>query len=71
MSVLSAALQTQVENSLVDDKILTLADITELKQQSKDTSTPFFSLLVTSGKVSNEQLTKPLPMYLKYRMSIC
>lgn len=60
MSVLSAALQTQVENSLVDDKILTLADITELKQQSKDTSTPFFSLLVTSGKVSNEQLTKTI-----------
>jgi type IV pilus assembly protein PilB len=60
VSVLSAALQTQVENSLVDDKILTLADITELKQQSKDTSTPFFSLLVTSGKVSNEQLTKTI-----------
>ncbi|MFZ1249568.1 MAG: ATPase, T2SS/T4P/T4SS family [Candidatus Saccharimonadales bacterium] len=58
MSVLSAEAQVQVENMLVEDKVLTRADLAELKAQSKDTSTPLFSLLVTSGKVSNEQLTK-------------
>jgi len=58
VSVLSAEAQVQVENMLVEDKVLTRADLAELKAQSKDTSTPLFSLLVTSGKVSNEQLTK-------------
>lgn len=60
MSVLSEATQTQVEDKLVEDKLLTRADLSELKKQSKDTATPLFSLLVTSGKVSNEQLTKTI-----------
>ena len=58
MSVLSATTQTQVEDKLIEDKVLTRADLAELKQQSKDTGTPLFGLLVTSGKVTNEQLTK-------------
>jgi type IV pilus assembly protein PilB len=58
MSVLSEQAASQVEEELVTAKILTRADLAELKKQSKDTSTPLFSLLVTSGKVSNEQLTK-------------
>lgn len=60
MSVLSAAAQAQVEEKLVTDGVLTSADLAELKKQSKDTGTPFFGLLVTSGKVSNEQLTKTI-----------
>lgn len=60
MSVLSAALQIEVENQLVDEQIITRADVAELKQQSKDSSTPFFSLLVASGKVTNEQLTRTI-----------
>ncbi|QQS68980.1 type II/IV secretion system protein [Candidatus Saccharibacteria bacterium] len=58
MSVLSATTQTQVEDKLIEDNVLTRADLAELKQQSKDTGTPLFGLLVTSGKVTNEQLTK-------------
>jgi type IV pilus assembly protein PilB len=60
MSVLSAAAQTQVEDKLVEDGVLTRADLAELKVQSKDTSTPLFGLLVTTGKVTNEQLTKTI-----------
>lgn len=60
MSVLSATSQTQVEDKLVEDQVLTRADLAELKKQSKDTSTPLFGLLVTSGKVTNEQLTKTI-----------
>ncbi len=60
MSVLSATAQTQVEDKLVEDGVLTRADLAELTKQSKDTSTPLFGLLVTSGKVTNEQLTKTI-----------
>lgn len=60
MSVLSEEVQTQVEGQLVESKVLTRADLAELKKQSKDTSTPLFSLMVNSGKVTNEQLTQAI-----------
>ncbi|HSX06139.1 MAG TPA: ATPase, T2SS/T4P/T4SS family [Candidatus Saccharimonadia bacterium] len=60
MSVLSATAQTQVEDKLVEDKILTSADLTQLKSESKEKGTPLFGLLVSSGKVTNEQLTKTI-----------
>lgn len=58
MSVLSEQTASQVEEELITAQVLNRADLAELKKQSKDTSTPLFSLLVTSGKVTNEQLTK-------------
>lgn len=58
MSVLSATAQTQVEDTLVEQKIISRADLAELKVQAKDSGTPLFSLLVTTGRVTNEQLTK-------------
>jgi len=60
MSVLSAASQTQVEDKLIEDKVLTRADLTQLKTEAKEKATPLFGLLVSSGKVSNEQLTKTI-----------
>lgn len=58
MSVLSEETRQQVEDQLIAANILTRADMAELKKQSKDSATPLFSLLVSSGKVTNEQLTK-------------
>jgi len=60
VSVLSATAQTQVEDKLVEDKILSRAELTQLKSDSKDKGTPLFSMLVSSGKVTNEQLTKTI-----------
>ncbi len=60
MSVLSADTQAQVEEQLIESAVLSRADLSELKGQSKDTGSPLFGLLVTSGKVSNEQLTKAI-----------
>ena len=60
MSVLSEQAASQVEEELITSKILTRADVAELKKQSKDSSTPLFSLFVKSGKVTNEQLTKAI-----------
>ena len=60
MSVLSATAQSQVEKKLVEDEILSQPDLTSIKVESKEKGTPLFSLLVSSGKVSNEQLTKTI-----------
>jgi type IV pilus assembly protein PilB len=60
MSVLSATAQLQVEEKLVEDKILSRDDLAKLKVDSKEKSTPLFSMLVGSGKVTNEQLTKTI-----------
>src|SRR5437762_1796047 len=60
MSVLSATVQTQVEDKLVEDKVLSRADLSQLRAESKEKGTPLFGLLVSSGKVSNEQLTKTI-----------
>lgn len=60
MSVLSANTQAQVEDKLVSDGVLSSADLAEIKKQSKDTNVPLFGLLVSSGKVTNEQLTKTI-----------
>lgn len=60
MSVLSTTAQAQVEDKLVEDKVLTRVDLTQLKREAKEQSTPLFGALVNSGKVSNEQLTKTI-----------
>ncbi|MBL8121293.1 Flp pilus assembly complex ATPase component TadA [Candidatus Saccharibacteria bacterium] len=60
MSVLSASAQAEVESKLVGDAILTQAELTSLKSDAKVSGTPLFSLLVSSGKVTNEQLTKTI-----------
>jgi len=60
MSVLSTTAQTQVEDKLVADKVLTRADLAQLKTEAKEKGTPLFGLLVSSGKVTNEVLTKTM-----------
>lgn len=60
MSVLSVAAQEQVEQNLVETKVLSGDDLKTLKDQAKEKGTPLFGLLVSSGKVSNEQLTKTI-----------
>jgi type IV pilus assembly protein PilB len=58
MSVLSTTAQKQVEDTLVSDGVLTAAQLADLKKQATAQSTPFLSMLLTSGKVSDEALTR-------------
>jgi type IV pilus assembly protein PilB len=60
MSVLSAGAQKQVEDELVASKILTPEQLADLKKQAEKDNTPLFSLLVSSGKVSEEALTRTM-----------
>jgi type IV pilus assembly protein PilB len=58
MSVLSATTQEQVEEALVHDGLISKAKIDGLKKKAEDSHTPLFSLVVTDGGVSEEDLTK-------------
>jgi len=58
MSVLSATSQQQVEDKLVEGKILTKEQMAELKAKATAEHSPFLGMLVKSGSVSNEDLTK-------------
>lgn len=60
MSVLSVTAQKQVEDALVAAKAINAADLDVLREQAQTKKTPLFSMLVSSGKVSNEQLTKTI-----------
>lgn len=58
MKVLSADAQTQVEDALVADNILTREELDDFKKKAEETATPIFSVLMDSGKVTDEQLAK-------------
>jgi type IV pilus assembly protein PilB len=60
MSVLSAVTQNQVEKQLVEDKLLSLDKLKELKTRADKEDKPFLGLLVSDGHVSNENLTKTI-----------
>lgn len=65
MSVLSANAQQQVEQQLVASKALTAKQLAELKAQAVAQNTPFLSLLVASGQVDDETLTKTVASVAK------
>ena len=60
MSVLSTAAQKQVEDTLVEQGALTKDKLAELKDKAAKQSTPFLSLLVSDGHVSDEVLTRAI-----------
>lgn len=60
MSVLSAATQKQVEDRLIEDKILSLEQLSSIKKKAEHENTPVLSMLVHEGSVSNELLTKTI-----------
>lgn len=60
MSVLSTAAQKQVEDTLVEDKVLAKDQLAELKEAAEKENTPFLSYLTTKGIVPDEVLTKTI-----------
>lgn len=60
MSVLSADTQKQVEDILVADGVLTAEELASLKDRANKEGAPLLSLLVNSGKVGEEALTKAI-----------
>ncbi len=60
MSVLSTTAQKQVEDTLVQDKVLTQTQLDDLKKKAEQQSVPFLSLLISEGSVPDETLTKTI-----------
>ncbi len=60
MSVLSTEIQKKVEDTLVAEGVLTTDIIRNLKKKSKLEGKPFFSLLLSEAKISDEILTKTI-----------
>ncbi len=58
MSFLSATSQQKIEDVLVQNRLLTAKELANLKTQAQQRRMPFMSLLVTSGHVTDEVLTK-------------
>ena len=58
MSVLSASTQKQVEDQLVEDKLIERERLDDLRKKSEQTTTPLFALLVSGGGVNPEDLTR-------------
>lgn len=65
MSILSAAVQEQVEQKLVSEGLLTNDLLKNLKQKAEKTKTPFMSLLISDGHLQNEQLTRAIASVTK------
>jgi len=58
MSVLSVSTQQQIEDELVAAQLIDTEKLAELKKKATTEHTPLLGLLVQSGAVSNEDLTK-------------
>lgn len=58
MSLLSADVQKQVEQAVVDEGLISPEKIRSLRDLSEKKKSPLFSMLVTEGAITNEQLTK-------------
>jgi type IV pilus assembly protein PilB len=58
MSVLSATAQQQVEDSLVEQKLITPEKLTELHERSDKEGTPILGLLVAEKLITDEDLTR-------------
>jgi type IV pilus assembly protein PilB len=58
MSLLSVAVQKQVEDKLVNKGLITQKQLDDANAQSKSKNMPLFSMLVGSGMLSQEQLTQ-------------
>jgi type IV pilus assembly protein PilB len=60
MSVLSAAVQRQVEEAVVNEGLVSPEKFRELKEEADSKRIPFFSILVSGGHITNEDLTKTI-----------
>ncbi len=58
MSVLSAAVQKEVERAIVSQGLMSKQKFSKVHEESENKNIPLFSLIVSGGYISNEDLTK-------------
>jgi type IV pilus assembly protein PilB len=60
MNLISPVTQTKVEDVLVSDGVISEIELDKFRRDAKQARQPLVSLLVNSGRISDEQLTKAL-----------
>lgn len=60
MNLISPVTQSKVEDVLVSDGVISHLELEKFRRDAKQAKQPIVSLLVNSGRVSDEQLTKAL-----------
>jgi type IV pilus assembly protein PilB len=60
MNLISPVTQTKVEEVLVSDGVISEIELDKFRRDAKQARQPLVSLLVNSGRISDEQLTKAL-----------
>ena len=60
MSVLSTAVQKQVEDAFIKDGVITADKLKKMRTLSHEKGTPLFSYMVSEGIITNETLTKTI-----------
>jgi type IV pilus assembly protein PilB len=60
MNLISPVTQTKVEEVLISDGVISEIELEKFRRDAKQAKQPIVSLLVNSGRVSDEQLTKAL-----------
>jgi type IV pilus assembly protein PilB len=60
MNLISPVTQTKVEQVLVADGVISELELDKFRRDAKQAKQPLVSLLVNSGRISDEQLTKAL-----------
>ncbi len=60
MSVLSSTAQKGIEKAIVEQGLLTPEKFHQIRDDAEKKSVPLFSLLVSEGHISNEELTKTI-----------
>jgi type IV pilus assembly protein PilB len=60
VNVLTPTTQQHVEETLINDGVISKEQLESIKDKAKQSNEPFFSLLVNDGHVSDEELTKAL-----------
>lgn len=58
MNVISAEIQEKIEKELVKESLITEDLLKQLKEEAKNTKTPFLTLLSDKGQIKNEAITK-------------
>lgn len=65
MSILSAAVQKQVQDRLVADQLISAEKLQEVVEKSKSEGSPLLAALIHDGHISNESLTKTIAAVTK------
>ena len=65
MNILSPTAQENVEQALLSEGLVTEAQLDNIKEKAAQSHQPMFTMLLSEGHITDEQLTKALAVVSK------